>query len=117
MRHDTPKRPGQKTIVRKIILRPAAEADLDGIYDHIIDHGGSHETAIGYLRRIREGCEHLRIFPHAGRARDDLRPGVRLLTFERRVVIAYSVLPSDDIELGRVFYGGRNYEALITEEN
>jgi hypothetical protein len=46
-------------------------------------------------------------------ARSDLRPGIRILTFERRVVIAYAILPSGDIEVGRFFYGGRDYEAII----
>ena len=102
--------------MRKLVLRPAAEADLDEIYRYITERSGSPETAIGYIRRIRESCENLLTFPHAGRARDDLRPGVRIVAFERRVVIAYTVLPSDDVEIGRVFYGGRNYEAILGEE-
>jgi hypothetical protein len=32
------------------------------------------------------------------------------------VVIAYVILPSDDIEIGRFFYGGRYYEAIIRGE-
>jgi plasmid stabilization system protein ParE len=35
---------------------------------------------------------------------------------ERRIVIAYKVLPSGDVEIGRIFYGGRDYEALISGE-
>jgi toxin ParE1/3/4 len=99
--------------VRKLLLRPAAEADLDDIYRYIAEQSGSPERAIRYVRRVREWCDHLLIFPEAGRARDDLRPGARLTTFERRVVIAYMILPPDDVEIGRVFYGGRNYEVLI----
>jgi plasmid stabilization system protein ParE len=33
------------------------------------------------------------------------------------VVIAYKILASGDIEIGRVFYGGRNYEALLIQED
>jgi toxin ParE1/3/4 len=102
--------------VPSLLLRPAAEADLFELYRPVRERSGHPETAIGYVRRVREWCEQLLTFPQAGRSRDDLRPGVRILAFERRVVIAYMILPSGDIEIGRVFYGGRNYEALIREE-
>jgi toxin ParE1/3/4 len=102
--------------VRNLLLRPAAEADLIELYHYIAGQSGSHERPIGYIRRIRASCEKLKAFPESGRRRDDLRPGVRILGFERRVVIVYMVLPSGDVEIGRVFYGGRDYEALITEE-
>jgi toxin ParE1/3/4 len=99
--------------VRKLLLRPAAENDLDEIYRYITERSGSPDTAISYIRRVREWCEHLLIFPEAGRARDDLRPGTRVVGFERRVLVVYRVLPSDDVEIGRVFYGGRDYEAIM----
>jgi toxin ParE1/3/4 len=97
---------------RKVVLRPSAEDDLLAIYRYISRQSGNSERAIGYIRRIRARCEDLRRFPEAGRARNDLRPGVRILGFERRVVVAYTVLPSGDVEIGRFFYGGRDYEAL-----
>jgi toxin ParE1/3/4 len=97
-------------------LRPAAAADLRDIYDYVSKRSGSADTAIGYVRRIRAWCDQLLVFPEGGRARDDLRRGVRIISFERRVVIAYMISPSGDIEIGRFFYGGRNYEALIRDE-
>lgn len=103
--------------MRNLLLRPAAEADLTRLYRYIAHQSGSHERAIGYIRRIRAACEKLKTFPEIGRLRDDLRSGVRVLSFERRVVIAYMVLPSGDVEIGRVFYGGRDYESLITDES
>jgi hypothetical protein len=33
------------------------------------------------------------------------------------VVIAYAILPSGDIEIGRFFYGGRNDKAIISGED
>jgi toxin ParE1/3/4 len=103
--------------VRNLLLRPAAENDLTELYRYIAEQSGSQERAIGYIRRIRAACEKLKTFPEAGRSRDDLRPGVRVLGFERRVVIVYTVLSSGDVEIGRVLYGGRDYETLITDEN
>jgi toxin ParE1/3/4 len=102
--------------VPNLVLRPAAEADLADIYTYISEQAGAG-IAIRYIRRIRSSCDQLLVFPEAGRARNDLRPGVRILTFEKRVVIAYAILPSGDIEIGRFFYGGRNYEAIISSEN
>lgn len=90
---------------------------MTNLYYYIAEQGGDHERAIGYVRRIRMRCEKLKAFPELGRRRDDLRSGVRILGFERRVVIVYAVLPSGDVEIGRVFYGGRDYEALINEED
>ena len=102
--------------MRKLLLRPAAEADLTDLYHYVAEQSGSHERAIGYIRRIRARLEKLKTFPELGHLRDDLRPGVRILGFERRVVIAYILLASGDIEIGRVFYGGRDYETLVAEE-
>ena len=101
---------------RKLLLRPSAENDLLAIYRYIAQQSGSADRALDYIRRIRARCEDLRDFPEAGRARDDLRPGIRILGFERRVVISYTVLPSGDVEIGRFFYGGRDYEALLSRD-
>ena len=100
----------------RLLLRQSAREDLAGIAQYIYEQSGNKAVAAGYVRRIREWCTHLLVFPEAGRPRDDLRPGVRILAFEKRVVIAYAILPSGDIEIGRFFYGGRNYEAIIRRE-
>jgi toxin ParE1/3/4 len=110
-----PRKPGRRrTPVGRLLFRPAAEADLAELYESIIQRGGTPETAIGYIRRIRETCDRLRAFPEIGHVRDDLRPGIRILGFERRVVIAYKILPAGDVEIGRILYGGRDYDALLS---
>lgn len=103
--------------MRNLFYRPEARADLAKLYDYIVEQSSSHDRAQGYVRRIQVACEKLKAFPEVGRLRDDLRPGVRILGFERRVVIVYMVLASGDVEIGRVFYGGRDYEALISDED
>ena len=97
----------------RLLLRPSARADLAGIAHYIYERSGNKAIAAGYIRRIREWCLHLLVFPEAGRLRNDLRPGIRIVTFERRVVIAYTIGPTGDVEIGRFFYGGRAYEAII----
>lgn len=101
----------------KLVLRPAAEDDLAELYQFIAERSGSLDTAIGYVRRIRARCGDLLTFPQSGRSRDDLRPGLRILGFERRAVIAYKVLPGGDVEIGRIFYGGRDYEAIMAADD
>lgn len=63
---------------------------------------------------MEDRCDGLLDFPRQGLARDDLRRGLRIVTYARRVVIAYRIR-DDGIEVVRVFYGGRNYEALLRD--
>jgi toxin ParE1/3/4 len=47
------------------------------------------------------------MFPERGRRRDDLRPGLRIIGFDRWVTIAFHVA-GDRIIIDRIFYGGRD---------
>jgi len=53
-------------------------------------------------------------FPERGMRRDDLKPGLRVLGFRRRVNIAF-VVYRDRIEIARVFYGGRDIDRAFDE--
>lgn len=92
----------------KVVFRPAAAADLDQIDDFIAQD--SPQRAIAFVRRIRDRCATLCDMPERGPARTDLGAGVRLLTYEKRVVIAYRIR-SDVVEILRIFYAGRDYQA------
>ena len=52
--------------------------------------------------------------PMKGKARDNLLPGLRLFPFERVAVIAYRI-SSDEVEVLNIFYGGRDWEAIIAD--
>lgn len=43
------------------------------------------------------------------------RPGLWIIGFERRVVIADMILDTGAVEIGRIFYGGRDYEAIMRD--
>lgn len=60
-------------------------------------------------------CEGLVDFPFTGIARDDLRPGLRTIGFRRRATIAFAVTDTA-VEIHGVYYGGRDLEALILDE-
>jgi toxin ParE1/3/4 len=94
----------------KVVLRPQAEADLESIYRFI--ENDSRARAMNYIRRLRERCEALRYFPERGRPRDDILPGLRILTFERSAVIEY-MIEGDQVRIVDIFYRGRDYEAIL----
>jgi toxin ParE1/3/4 len=54
-------------------------------------------------------------FPQRGRLRDDIRPGIRILGFERRVVIAYAIAENLVVIHG-IFYGGQDFEETLRDE-
>lgn len=57
-------------------------------------------------------CESLHVFPHRGRRRDDLKPGLRVTNHNRRVSIVFEVDSCNrEVLIYRVHYGGQDYEA------
>ena len=77
-------------MVRKVVFRAAAERDLAKLYKDIKDSRGEPTLAINYIRRIRSYCEGFAEFPERGTRRDDIRPGLRIVGFERRVAIVFT---------------------------
>ena len=51
-------------------------------------------------------------FPERGTRRDDIRPGLRTMGFERRATIVFQVRKSE-VVIVRVLYGGRNFESAL----
>ena len=72
----------------RIEFSPEALGDLIDLYDYIALRDGA-ERAIGYIDRIEDYCRNVSVFPDRGIRRDDLRPGLGILGFERRAVIAF----------------------------
>jgi len=93
-------------------FREEAIADLTEILDHLISEGAGQGTALGFIGRIQEKCETIGGLPEGYPARPDLGPGIRIAGFERSAVIAYR-LHDETVEIVNVFYGGRDYEALM----
>jgi len=96
---------------RKVTFRPLAEADLFDLYRYIAEEAG-HQVAGGYIDRLETACMALEIFPHRGHRREDLRPGLRVMGFERRASIAFQVLRTE-VVIVRIFFGGRDYESIL----
>lgn len=89
----------------RIKLLPEAEDDLTAIYAYIRDNG-SPEIARGYVQRIQAFLRGFDTFPERGTLRNDIRPGLRMVGFERRVTVAF-VVEGDTVIFSNILYGGR----------
>ena len=93
---------------RGIIFAPEARADLLALYEWI-SAKASPEVAMAYIGRIERYCSGFDLASQRGHSRDDIRTGLRVIGFERRVTIAFMV--SDQaVTILRLFYGGQNWE-------
>jgi toxin ParE1/3/4 len=90
---------------------PEALEDLRRLYDWIAD-AASPAVALTYLTRIETFCRGMASSPERGHRRDNIRQGLRIVGFERRVTIAFTV-SAERVTILRLFYGGRDWEGLI----
>lgn len=96
-----------------VAFRPDAVADLEALEDFIALRSGP-QRAEAYVDRIEAACMRLAQFPNRGRDRDDIAPGLRTVSFERRAVIAFRV-NEGTVEIVAVLYGGRDLTAALKE--
>lgn len=96
---------------RPVVFAPEAHSDLIALYDWVSESAGP-QVALGYIERIERFCQRLSVGSERGHRRDDIRPGLRILGFERRITIAFLV-EDDRVVILRLFSGGRNWEAVI----
>jgi plasmid stabilization system protein ParE len=92
----------------RVAFSPEAQRDLDELFEWLADVA-SVEVASRYVGRIRRSCESLATFPERGTLRSDIRPGIRVIGFERRAVVTFYVRDRT-VMIARVLYGGRNIE-------
>ncbi|MDQ6432439.1 type II toxin-antitoxin system RelE/ParE family toxin [Mesorhizobium sp. LHD-90] len=85
-----------------------ANRDFAWIYGTVAEVGGTR-IAFNYVQRVRAFCEKLEYGSERGTRRDELRPGLRVVGFERRISVAFMVEPERVVIL-RVFYGGMDWE-------
>jgi toxin ParE1/3/4 len=100
-------------VARRPIFAPESEHDLIQIYQFIAEHAGL-AVAMAYVERIEESCFKLLDFPERGARRDDLRPGLRVVGFERRASIAFH-FDAKAVTIDRILYAGRDVSALGDE--
>ena len=96
---------------------PDAERQLNEL-DEWITEKSSADIARRFVVAILDHIDDILTFPLAGRARDDIRPGMRTTTFRKRTLVAYEVDEASDevvVNILGVFPGGQNWEAALRE--
>ena len=93
---------------RDIVFAPEARADLLALYEWISAKASPY-VAMTYIDRIERYCRDFDLASARGHARDDIRPGLRIIRFERRITIAFMVT-DQAVTILRLFYGGQNWQ-------
>jgi toxin ParE1/3/4 len=99
----------------EVRFRPEALADIERLFWDLAHISGSVETAENYVRRLTARCHRIGAAPLGGRPRDDLLPGLRLVPFKRRLVIAF-VTDGSVVEIINIFHARADYEAVYRRE-
>jgi len=88
-----------------VFITPQAQRDLDQLQRYLSDRF-SPTNAEKYVRRLIAACKSIGLAPHRGTQRDDLRPGLRVIGFERRVAISFET-KENAVYILAILYGGR----------
>lgn len=95
---------------RPVVWSPAARTDLEEIWSYHVAVAG-HNTAENVIREIGEAVRLLEGHPFGGRARDEVRPGLRSVAVSP-FVIFYRVKDSSP-EIARVLDGRRDLDDIF----
>ena len=96
---------------RDVFVDPLAQNDLNHIFDVIAELAGQ-TTGAAYVEKIMAHCLTFDLASERGARRDDIRPGLRITGYRRRVTIAFTVSDTQ-VRLLRIFYGGVDWEPLL----
>jgi toxin ParE1/3/4 len=88
--------------VSQYLLSPAAQADLEQIWDYTRDRWGV-DQAEEYLRELQRAIERATANPHIGRACDEIRPDYRKLAVGSHTLL-YRVTTEAVIDVVRVLH-------------
>lgn len=99
----------------EVRLLPSALDDIESIYLYIFEQSLNAAVAAGFTDRILDRAERIGDVPNGGAPRPHLGEGIRLVAFERSAVIVYRVV-IETVEVVNVFYGGRDYAALMEND-
>ncbi|MES2339743.1 MAG: type II toxin-antitoxin system RelE/ParE family toxin [Pseudomonadota bacterium] len=93
-----------------VVFTPAAEADLLDIGAWVAEQADG-DIALSYISRIQARALRLREYPNRGEAKPELGMKVRALSFERRLLILYSV-EEDEVLVLRIIGAERDLSDL-----
>jgi toxin ParE1/3/4 len=95
-----------------IVWSPEALADIDHLWDYYV-HAAGRVTADKILRDVAKAVPVIDDFPLAGRARDEIRAGLRSLAAAPQIV--FYRLKDDRPEIVRVLDGRQDIEEIFSD--
>jgi len=95
-----------------ILWSPEALDDIDHLWDYYV-HAAGRVTADKVLREIAKAVAVIDDFPLAGRARDEIRAGLRSLATAPQIV--FYRLKDDRPEIVRVLNGRQDIEEIFSD--
>ena len=98
----------------RVIYSPKAESQLSNIFEYVCKRGGE-TVAAKFVSSIIDYCDGFETFPERGILRYDLREGLRIIGYRRRVTIAFAIDSFQIIILG-IYYGGQDFESDVSVE-
>lgn len=102
-------------IRRTVVLEAEARRDFVRIYEWIAEHA-SPAIALRYTRRLRAYLGEFATASERGTLHDDIRPGMRVVGFERRVTVVFAVAGSD-VRILRPFYAGQDWTRAFSDDD
>ncbi len=103
----------------RIVYLTSALRDLDKIANDIATASWSLDVAINFTDKLTDYCEHIADLPGLlGRARHELRPEYRSITFGSYVIFFRYIdgeTPREIMEIIHVVYGARDMEAFFNK--
>lgn len=99
-------------MIRRVVLRPQAEADLDDIWTYSAA-AWSGPQAISYLTGLDAVLQLLAEFPEMARLRPEFMPPVRIHSYREHLII----FASDDktVDVVRVIHARANWTEFLTD--
>ena len=97
----------------RLLWSPEAEADLADIWDYYAGVA-SRRTADSVIRAIGDTVRLVEDHPYGGRARDEVRPGLRSIAASPHVIF-YRVTADEIAQIVRVLDGRRDIEAIFED--
>ena len=97
---------------KRCIVSNRARRDLNGILNCI--GKDDPESAVAFVDRLESTFKRLIRFPHLGRVREELGPGIRGYPIERYVVLYRTT--DAGVEIVHVLHGARDIETMFDKE-
>lgn len=99
----------------RINYTPEATKQLHDLDDWIA-HVAAPRVAQEFVTAVMDHIDGILLFPTSGRGRDDVRPGIRTTTYNKRTLVAYEIDESGAaliVNVLGVFHGGQDWETTL----